>query len=337
MSLTDITGHLQFATNAPVGSFEMKTAAQMHQIRDEPLVTRDMNFNQQVEQQKADMRASMEMAALGVVGEGEKIVIDAPFKLARACLASGEWLLKIELLDPVLLSWFREIIKRGANTFDMHEMDTLRSLIDGILESPASDVAPALVPVETHEEKHFRIFSAYVDFQEQKEKMLPVREQKFHMMLGLSGELLELMQGFEIKDAAKSRANILEELGDMLFFLHGLRRHYCPTHRRTSAKFADSSQRFVEPGVPMMLVNAVVNLIDMVKKDLISEKPFRAEAYHDSIEVVELMMSKLCKTLGIQMYDLAESNMDKLNKRYKDKFTAAEAVARADKADDGPF
>lgn len=272
----------------------------------------------------------------GAVGAGERVRVDAPFKLTRGRLDSGEWVLKIELLDPKLLAHFRAIVQRGANTYDMCEdMPTLRALVDGILDGGTS--APLSAPADEFEaliKKHQQVFSDYVVFQGLKEKVMPFREQKFHMMLGLSGELLELMQGFEIPEVERSKTNIIEELGDMLFFLVGLRRHYCHIGQRMpSIKAADSRLLQVEPNVSMQLINAVVNLIDMVKKDLISERLRPPADFHEAIEVVEWQMSKLCKTLGIQLYDLAESNMAKLNKRYKDKFTAQEAQQRADKAE----
>lgn len=254
------------------------------------------------------------------VTEGEDVKLDAPYKLARAQLPSGEWLLRIELLDPAVLREFRAIVQRGSNTYDMQNSPELQELVDGVLASGAMSLT----------EQHLQTFAAYKDFQVLKEKVLPIREMKFHMMLGLAGELLELMQGVTLADPVARNANIQEELGDMLFCLYGIRRHYGVVE--VSTRFADTGETFAAADTNLQLINSVVLLIDLVKRDLISEKPVELEALQVACWATEQGIFRLCKSLGIQMYQLADSNMAKLNKRYKDKFTAAEAAARADKA-----
>lgn len=281
--------------------------------------------------------------------EGQRVKLDAPFKLARARLESGEWLLKIELLDPTLLAQFREVIKRGANTFDMHELALLRNLVDGVLDEPGNKFLHSDQPKEpTVLELHIDTFSRYVIFQAEKEKVMPLREMKFHMALGLAGELLELMEGCEIEDTQARHENIEEELGDMLFFLTGIRRHYLPG-TAIGAAWADNNGFNMLPNAAALLINRTNALIDLIKKDLISGKPVDVTNFSAAIAAVECFMAQLAKSIGLQMYQLADSNMLKLNKRYKAKFTEAEAAARADKApvainistgdqaDDGPI
>ncbi len=259
--------------------------------------------------------------------EGERIKLDAPFKLARARLESGEWLLKIELLDPALLAQFQQVVQRGANTFDMHELSLLRNLVDGVLEKPQSVIAPKELTVM---ELHVHTFEKYTLFQAEKEKVMPLREMKFHMALGLAGELLELMESYEIEDPQKRRENTEEELGDTLFFLTGIRRHYLPG-TTISNTWADNSDFAVQPNAAALLINRTTALIDLIKKDLISGKPVDTANFHIAIAAVECFIAQLAKSIGLQMYQLADSNMAKLNKRYRAKFTEAEAAARADK------
>lgn len=263
-----------------------------------------------------------------VAAEGQCVKLDAPFKLARARLESGEWLLKIELLDPALLAQFREVIKRGANTFDMHELTPLRNLVDSVLDEPQPVIAPKEPTVV---DLHIDTFGRYVVFQAEKEKVMPLREMKFHMALGLAGELLELVEGCEIEDPQARRENIEEELGDMLFFLTGIRRHYVPGAVIGTA-WADNSGFNTQPNAAALLINRTNALIDLIKKDLISGRPVDTTNFVGAIAAVECFMAQLAKSIGLQMYQLADSNMAKLNKRYKAKFTEAEAAARADKA-----
>lgn len=265
-----------------------------------------------------------------VVGEGARVKLDAPFKLARAQLESGEWLLKIEILDPKLLSLFQEIVRRGANTFDAHRMPVLRELIDGIVVAPITQPLYPVDPVMTITQLHDQTFAFYAAFQKHKEKQMPLPMMKMHMVLGLSGELLELMQALAIDDPKEKRVNVEEELGDMLFFLHGLRNHY-GLSPFTNNGLADNSL-FKTLGNPVMeLLNNVEALVTLVKKDVISEKDVNRELFTSHVRACELWMAYIAKTIGMQLCQLAESNMSKLNKRYKDKFTTSEAQARADK------
>lgn len=280
------------------------------------------------------LRQNEDKVLSGVIGEGERVKLDAPFKLARARLESGEWLLKIELLDPMLLAQFREIVRRGANTYELQTNPVLTDLIDGVCGAVEGVMAKQQqAPYEpTIQELHLYTFKVYADFQAEKEKVMPLREMKFHMALGLAGELLELMEGCEIEDPQKRRENIEEELGDMLFFLTGIRRHYVPGVALGTV-WADNNGFKTAPNAAAMLINRTNALIDLIKKDLISGKPVDPTNFSAAIGAVECFMAQLAKSIGLQMFQLADSNMLKLNKRYKAKFTEAEAAARADKVE----
>lgn len=70
---------------------------------------------------------------------------------------------------------------------------------------------------------------------------------------------------------------------------------------------------------------------DVVKKHTIYDQELNRE--HAIEEVGDLLwyVALACETLGVRMSDVARGNIDKLQRRYPEKFTVEHAAARLDK------
>ena len=73
-------------------------------------------------------------------------------------------------------------------------------------------------------------------------------------------------------------------------------------------------------------------LLDAVKKTFIYNKPLDRENAIEELGDLLWYIALACRTLDISMEDVMKINIDKLSKRYPDKYTDANAIARADKS-----
>ena len=71
--------------------------------------------------------------------------------------------------------------------------------------------------------------------------------------------------------------------------------------------------------------------LDAVKKSFIYNKPFDKENAKEELGDSLWYIALACRTLNVSFEDLMRENIEKLAKRYPEKYTDAHAVARADK------
>lgn len=76
-------------------------------------------------------------------------------------------------------------------------------------------------------------------------------------------------------------------------------------------------------------------LVDSVKKSLIYSKPVDLVNLKEEAGDILWYMALLCRVLGCTFEELMAANIDKLKKRYPEKYTDAAAIARADKQETG--
>lgn len=170
------------------------------------------------------------------------------------------------------------------------------------------------------------------------DSLTPGKADAWHMATGVAGEAGELLDCIfkaGIIDGLDME-NVIEELGDLEFYLEGVRQRY-GVEREYSSRL-----RLVSPSLPSLTVAltvAALDLLDVVKKEVIYNKPIDRERLVQTLGEIEVAMLDIRLHLGIERDTVLQANITKLylgnakNKaRYPDgKFTDAAAQARADK------
>lgn len=72
-------------------------------------------------------------------------------------------------------------------------------------------------------------------------------------------------------------------------------------------------------------------LLDSIKKSFIYNKPLDIVNAREEIGDIFWYLALACRTLNITFEELMQENIDKLTKRYPEKYTDEHAIARADK------
>ena len=72
-------------------------------------------------------------------------------------------------------------------------------------------------------------------------------------------------------------------------------------------------------------------LLDAVKKSFIYNKPLDKENAKEEIRDCLWYIALACRTLEISFEEIMQINIDKLTKRYPEKYTDLDAITRADK------
>ena len=115
------------------------------------------------------------------------------------------------------------------------------------------------------------------------ETMTPAKANKLHMAVGLAGEVFELMEclKFDANNQAIDEANLIEELGDIEFYLEGLNQIYCPKELANLTTPVHKEQEAVDA---LHLIHRHAGMVlDFVKKEVIYNK--EDPLLHDQIQV----------------------------------------------------
>ena len=165
-----------------------------------------------------------------------------------------------------------------------------------------------------------------------------------HMNWGLVGEHMELTQGFMALQMALADPtskpdyeNVIEELGDMHFYLEALAQAFDCQLTLLEALFPE-----IQDSGPMELLNAVEGVSDILKKYVMYDKPLTGEQtqeLHEGFATIYASLHNLARSLQVTPEEVLEANMQKLLKgdtaRYKDgSYSDEQAQNRADKAED---
>lgn len=176
--------------------------------------------------------------------------------------------------------------------------------------------------------------------------LTPAKCNLLHMAMGISGEYLEISQGLlglhekltsgEVDgNGVPDRTNIIEELGDAVFFLEGLAQEL-----ELNVEALKASQDIAARTGPVTLLNSVEIIQDTIKKHVIYDKPLTSAdevSLASGIGLTQLSIEGLAESLDISMEDVIEANMQKLLKgdtaRYKTgTYSDDQAQDRADKS-----
>lgn len=153
-----------------------------------------------------------------------------------------------------------------------------------------------------------------------------------HAAIGISGETAELL-------VANSIENIVEELGDMEFYVEA---GYQVLGGRRSAladglvlDSADPALHQVLGTVTIAMSTTAGRLLDLAKKGWVYSKPIDEDverAMRYELMRLEVMMEQLLDMVGVRRPDVLRTNQQKLGKRYPGGvYTDQAAQVRADK------
>ena len=143
--------------------------------------------------------------------------------------------------------------------------------------------------------------------------------------MGLATEIEELLDNYAHEDAMDS-TNMLEEIGDLTWYLAIIHREY-PTMDR----FENTTVK-VKRDKPFDCVldlnKSVLKLLDIMKKKVFYNKPIDMTVFGNLTLLVETDIHWLCEYYNIKVEDVCQVNIDKLKARYGDKFTSDRAINR---------
>lgn len=170
---------------------------------------------------------------------------------------------------------------------------------------------------------------SYPKFVASRVKWMPTpQEDCHHAATGIMGEVVELL-------FATDRKNLLEELGDLAFYLEHFHAAWKKlTGREIEQSVLSESLSFAD--CQQNLIAMAGELLDFTKKLWIYNKPW--EGMSSDVEMLVVEITSLCwemsAFLGIADWEQVEkANQAKLTLRYPQGYSDAAAQARADKAE----
>lgn len=160
-----------------------------------------------------------------------------------------------------------------------------------------------------------------------------------HATLGLSTEVGELVSAFHKSKASKKASldmeNLFEELGDTFWYL-GLFRNAYPSlfvEDSMSARLMGSSKTAKLGALLRRVTITSSDLLDITKKILFYDRQYTNDVLRDTFLAAEDAILNVCTLLGFDPDEIRAANIQKLSKRYGDKFSEVAANNRDIKAE----
>jgi len=159
-----------------------------------------------------------------------------------------------------------------------------------------------------------------------------------HMAVGIAGEAGELCQAIYLSDNLLSidRENVVEELGDLEFYLEGFRQglqlarnETVPldyVHQPYSSVFALVKDNSIQLNIECSI------LLDFIKKSAFYVKPVKTDLVIESLIKINDYMHELREAFLITHEQTLDNNIGKLGERYKGhSYSNEQAIKRVDK------
>ena len=168
------------------------------------------------------------------------------------------------------------------------------------------------------------------DGQEILNSLTPEKAHLLHMAVGMSGEAGELLDGMRLTPESTHLdvVNIVEELGDLEFYLEGLRQAVgiAPASNEPTQKYKGSMDFATN------IVCEVSNVLDIVKKNVIYCKELDMVKMVATLTQLETELEYFRQSVRISREETLEANIQKLSVRYASgQYSNKEAHDRADK------
>ena len=159
-----------------------------------------------------------------------------------------------------------------------------------------------------------------------------------HMAVGIAGEAGELCQAIYSKSNFDEidKENVIEELGDLEFYLEGFRQGLQLERIETlgvgGGATAGSDMITVKDKAVLLNVEASI-LLDFVKKHVFYVKTIKIDSVINSLTKINNHMFILRSRFCIEYHEAIDHNIAKLGERYKGhSYTNEQAIDRADKS-----
>lgn len=154
-------------------------------------------------------------------------------------------------------------------------------------------------------------------------EMTPMKAHLMHMAVGIAGEAAELLEAVSNGD----QEHIIEEIGDLRFYIAGLRNGMGWEDGEPVAQHAGNEDQCAQ-----MIVFASGIVLDVVKKWWAYDKPLSNVDLLFSLNCLMVWVSSLQSSLGIRTEQVLAENNAKLSKRYATgSYSNQQAQERADK------
>lgn len=171
------------------------------------------------------------------------------------------------------------------------------------------------------------------------DELSPLSAHLLHMATGIAGEAGELCEAiynchsFESIDAE----NVVEELGDLEFYIEGLRQGLQLNRDKTipmSQVKRDYHGSLIDAKDAAVMLNIETSiLLDYVKKSAFYVKPIKFESVLKSLTAINVFMCILRECFRLSYEDTLRHNVAKLGERYQGhNYSNEQAINRADKA-----
>lgn len=136
-----------------------------------------------------------------------------------------------------------------------------------------------------------------------------------HMILGIAGEVGEVMESRQQwwrSLTEESRLHLLKELGDMEFYLEGLRQATGVVREAVRKRVAELRNTAIYP----YFATTAGNLVDVIKRHWIYEQPIDLERLVTELAWMELHLVALRANIDVTREEVLQANYDKLALRY---------------------
>jgi len=158
-----------------------------------------------------------------------------------------------------------------------------------------------------------------------------------HAAIGICGEVGELIEAVDVDDSIKCRQNVVEELGDIHFYMVALElvTIHSPHYKRN--ELLPNNPTFSPGNSKSLLLSLSVessNILDIVKKGWVYGKDIDLVKLLDAAAIVIYLIGTLAERLKISTDEILEANRIKLTGkggRYENGYTDQAAQGRADK------
>jgi len=163
-----------------------------------------------------------------------------------------------------------------------------------------------------------------------------------HMAVGVAGEAAEILLAIDDHVSLNrelDRANLIEELGDIEFYLEGARQNVGISHDEILDILEYNHNSYIDLSTLHLAARLSIksgDFLDAVKKYVIYNKPQDFKSLFSGMSGIEAYMSALRARFDITREEVLAANIYKLaegpNARYKKGYSDKAAQDRADKA-----
>lgn len=148
-----------------------------------------------------------------------------------------------------------------------------------------------------------------------------------HAVMGICTEVEELLENFSINTMLDS-ANLLEELGDLYWYIAIIHRDY-PMFKKLSNSNVATEVKYNSSFKAVLNINKYsLKMLDILKKKIYYNKEIDLNMLNNYLLLIEVDIKYMLDSYNYRFESMLQINIDKLKARYKEKFNSKEAIER---------